>query len=345
MVNELLEVGKAKVMIIGDQDSGKSGLTLYLSNKLILSGRRTAIIDTDIGQSDVGPPTTIGLSLPGKPLADYGLLPLTDAYFVGDKSPAGHLLPMVVGTKEMVDEALSFEVDFALVNTTGLIRGGLALALKRFKFEAVKPEMVIGLQRDEEIEHILRLFEESCEVIRVEVPIAVRAKSRGERVRFRRIKLASYLRGAKKKEIDLGRVKVLNGLYGTEVFDAGLASHLKSVFGREPDAMLYDGEVLTAFFERLSSRRGVNLFPYEPYGEVRVVDLSHYKGLLLALYDRDDRFLGLGVLERLDLKGSKLVLRTNVDRLGDLASVHLGYILLDEELNERGRVRPGSGLV
>ena len=69
--DNLVEAIKAKqkelnrapvVLFIGDVDTGKTTLITYILNKLVKQGLKVGIIDADIGQSDVGPPTTIGYS-------------------------------------------------------------------------------------------------------------------------------------------------------------------------------------------------------------------------------------------------------------------------------------------
>jgi len=139
--------GSKVVMVLGDVDVGKSGFTLYLANMLIRKGLRAAIVDPDIGQSDVGPPCTIGMALLDEPRPTYWDLPLTDAYFVGDKTPTGHLLPMVVGTKRLVDKAVSMGAAAVIINTTGMVYGGVAYALKRYKVEAIRPDVIVAIQR------------------------------------------------------------------------------------------------------------------------------------------------------------------------------------------------------
>ncbi|MGC8973282.1 MAG: Clp1/GlmU family protein, partial [Thermoproteus sp.] len=54
-------------VVIGAIDVGKSTMTAVLANKALSRGLRVAVIDADVGQNDIGPPTTISASRIIKP--------------------------------------------------------------------------------------------------------------------------------------------------------------------------------------------------------------------------------------------------------------------------------------
>lgn len=336
------------VMILGETDTGKSGFVLYIANKLSSMGKTVAVVDTDIGQSDIGPPGTIGLSILPRAETSYSNLPLSNAYFVGDKTPTGHLLPMVVGTKKMVDEGLSRGADLVLVNTTGMVHGGVALALKRFKIEAVEPDLLVALQRRGEIEHILSLFEGVVRILRVEVPRAIKRKEREERLTFRRLKMTRFLENSKNVRIPLNEVVVVNAMHGRRLTDDKIEERIREEIGKRPVALLSDKISILAIFDQKLSReevmavRGVLA---EEYADVKVDYLSKYRGLVLGLFDSDQSFLGLGLLEALDLRRGEILLRTPVREIGRVRFVYFGYIALDEGGVEKARFKPGSGLI
>ena len=59
-VSALAAGKKTTVMLVGDTDTGKSTLSIYLANMAIRSGLLPSVIDGDIGQGDLAPPTAIG---------------------------------------------------------------------------------------------------------------------------------------------------------------------------------------------------------------------------------------------------------------------------------------------
>ena len=91
------------ILLLGATDTGKTTFLTWLANILLVQERRIAIVDADVGQSSLGPPTTIGLSVVTEPFQRLQELPPATLYFVGATSPRGHLVPMIVGTKRLVD--------------------------------------------------------------------------------------------------------------------------------------------------------------------------------------------------------------------------------------------------
>jgi hypothetical protein len=68
------EKNPAVAMVIGKGDSGKTSLCTYLINKLTQKKRRIAVLDGDLGQSDVGPPCTVAYAHVSKPVTDLFML-------------------------------------------------------------------------------------------------------------------------------------------------------------------------------------------------------------------------------------------------------------------------------
>ncbi len=135
------------ILLIGGTDTGKTTFLTWLANTLRAQGQRIAIVDADVGQSSLGPPTTIGLGLVLQPFQSLQELTPAALYFVGSTSPRGHFLPIVIGTKCMVDRARRSEVDQVLVDTCGFIGNDGGQALKRSQIDLVHPDMVVCLQR------------------------------------------------------------------------------------------------------------------------------------------------------------------------------------------------------
>lgn len=335
-------------MVLGDVDVGKSGFTLYAANMLIRKGWKIGIVDTDVGQSDVGPPCTIGLSIIESHKTSYWNLPLYDAYFVGDKTPVGHLLPMVVGTKTMVNKALDTGVNHVLINTTGLVYGGPAIALKRYKAEAVNPSLIVAIQRDGEIEHIIRILENSYRIFRAESPKSIAKKKSKDRILYRKLKFSRYLMDSKTIEIDLNRVKIVNAMYGVKLYDEEIFNKIQKLIGKRPISILHDKKSITIIFSTDISRDEVSMIRTlfsKVYEGVKVTSTLFYRGLILGIYNKKNRFIGLGTLQKIDLTNNKITVKTPIKEFKEISTIHFGYIALDDDNTERMRFQPGRGLI
>ncbi len=152
---------KRTVVLVGGLDSGKSTLSLALLRAAIAAGRPSAFIDADVGQKTVGPPATVTLKLVrGAADLEPDVLAVADALsFVGSTSPEGHLLPVVTGVATLHAKAREAGADFVVVDTSGLVSGIYGQLLKYHKLELLKPDLVVGLQRGEEVLPLLGVIQ------------------------------------------------------------------------------------------------------------------------------------------------------------------------------------------
>src|SRR5918996_1299411 len=119
------------------------------------AGVMVGYLDADVGQSTIGPPTTVGLRL-CRSRADLEALARADHLaFVGSTSPQGHLLPLVSGARLLLDRARAAGADLVVVDTTGLVSGVYGQILKFHKVGMLQPDLVIGLARGQELEPVL----------------------------------------------------------------------------------------------------------------------------------------------------------------------------------------------
>jgi polynucleotide 5'-hydroxyl-kinase GRC3/NOL9 len=195
------------VLVLGETDTGKTSLVTYLAGALLDDGRSVAVVDADLGQSEIGPPTTVGLGELRAPVARLGDAGLRGLAFVGATSPVAHVRPTVLATGRMTERALRLGVDHVLIDTSGLVQGEIGRLLKLQKIERVAPDVVLCLQRDGECEHILHTYAAGAPaILRLGAASAVRRRSADQRRRRRESAFARYLAGARQVELDLGRV-------------------------------------------------------------------------------------------------------------------------------------------
>ena len=142
------------VMLVGDTDTGKSTLAIYLANMAIRRGLVPSIIDGDIGQGDLAPPTAIGAAVLSKQVVD-----LRDVYvdnnnntnlfeFIGSISPAGFECLIAKKLRFMLDRTSPL-ADICIVNTDGYVRDG-GVEYKKTIAEEIQPDLVICLDDDDD---------------------------------------------------------------------------------------------------------------------------------------------------------------------------------------------------
>jgi polynucleotide 5'-hydroxyl-kinase GRC3/NOL9 len=149
--------GRGTHVLIGGMDSGKSTLARRIAAAGVAEGLTVGVLDADVGQSTIGPPTTVGLRLARTEadLAPESLREADELAFVGSISPQGHLLPLVTGARLLLDRAKDLGAELVVVDTTGQVSGVYAQLLKFHKVGILQPDLVIGIARGEELEPVL----------------------------------------------------------------------------------------------------------------------------------------------------------------------------------------------
>ncbi|HYB83815.1 MAG TPA: Clp1/GlmU family protein [archaeon] len=139
-------------VILGPPDVGKSTLCVYLVNKLLQSGLTLRVIDADIGQADMGPPTTIGSAVPTRPIISLQELRPDRRLFIGTISPSGVEQKLISGIQRLMATGSKM---LTIINTDGWVSDFAAILYKINLLTQLQPDLVLGLTYSNEIEPIL----------------------------------------------------------------------------------------------------------------------------------------------------------------------------------------------
>jgi polynucleotide 5'-hydroxyl-kinase GRC3/NOL9 len=139
------------VMLVGDTDTGKSTLSIYLANMAIRNGLIPSIIDGDIGQGDLAPPTAIGATVLSKQLVDLRDVNASQFEFIGGISPIGFESLIAKKLRSILDRIrTSSPANICIVNTDGYVRNS-GLQYKAMIAEKLQPDAVICLGENVEL--------------------------------------------------------------------------------------------------------------------------------------------------------------------------------------------------
>ena len=197
-IGEVFERKGGRLFVIGASDSGKTTFLLFMLNFLIKKGKRVGMLDLDIGQSSIGPPTTVGFGIANKEVETLTEIKPEKLYFVGSVSPKGHLLQILIGAEKLIREVEKHRVDHLLVDTTGLVDGPVAEILKEAKIEIINPDFIILFEEKEERENLIKpfIFSEK-RIIRVKPSPYVSQRDREERIKYRENRFKEYFKDGK----------------------------------------------------------------------------------------------------------------------------------------------------
>jgi polynucleotide 5'-hydroxyl-kinase GRC3/NOL9 len=312
-LSDKLNKYKGIVMVIGASDTGKSTLVSFLGRELYSKGNKVCIIDGDVGQSIIGPPTTIGLAFIKSPVKVLHSIQPDLMFFVGSTSPLGRLLPTIVGMKKLLEKSIQNGTDITIINTTGFVSGEAAWELKFEKINLINPGHIIAIQRSGEIENILEPYEgiRQLKIHRLAVHEKVKRKSQEQRRLYREQRFREYFRHAEEREIRLDRITIVNPYH--------ISTLTENIFERDENS---DKNNLTAQ-ETIEN----NLQCRTDLPQARRKDTL--QGLLVGLNDEDNFTIGLGKVEKIDLQRKTISLLTPLSSFAKVKTVRIGSTRLD----------------
>lgn len=201
------------LMVIGASDTGKSTFARYLFERLQRLDRtgRVAFLDGDPGQSSLGPPTTLTVSMR---LPEDSAFPIgvgVYRYFIGATSPRGRFLPMLVGSARLAQAAFTAGANFIVHDTSGFIdaKAG-ALALLHAEIDLLQPAAVFALQRGQELEPLLLPLRRSqrTRLKVVKSASGLHTRDTNRRRAYRQERFSRYFQDSVRLEVNWSRLAV-----------------------------------------------------------------------------------------------------------------------------------------
>lgn len=183
------------VLVLGKIDSGKSSYCTYLVNKLVNGKCTVAVLDGDLGQSDIGPSGTLSYALASKPVTELYDLKLENANFVGVTSPIMAIVKTIEGFAVLKAEILQRPVDFVVVNTDGWVEGDIAIQYKTALIKELTPDVIVGVQATDELKALIANIGQP--VLTVELSSSLSHRTAEKRKGLREMTYARYLKDAK----------------------------------------------------------------------------------------------------------------------------------------------------
>ncbi len=330
LISRIVKEKARTILVLGEVDTGKTFFATYLANKLLEKGVRPAVLDGDPGQSDIGIPGTLGLAVLKKQVVFLKEARISAIYFVGSHSPGLHFLPTIVGIKRLVEAGLK-KANTVIINTTGWVQSDGGRALKRAKIEILSPEIIVLLQRTNELEHLIKGYAPK-KIVRIHVSKKASFTSEGERKKLRELPSTRYFKGARKIRLPLERIATDRCYFRT---------------GRE---MKIPG---TLYAERLSGFEGTLVVTQKPLpqerlnelgkelGNIRSIVAGDEKGILVGLLDEKGDTLGMGRIDEIDYRKKEVLLSTPVKDGGRIRIIQFGSLRITPEGREAGFVSPG----
>lgn len=326
------------IMLFGAIDTGKSSFARYLIEQGIERGLKIALVDADMGQSTLGPPGTIGMTVFSNKSEIRNPNSETNLHFVGATSPVSHLVTTLVGVKKLVEKAQKLGVALVIVDTTGLVFGPAAVELKFRKIELVNPLYLIAFQRKDEIEHLLLPYRsiDNRKIFRLPVSDKVIPRNPETRRAYREQKYAEYFSTAKPIEINMNDMAFHRIWFnsGKKLNQNGYAFLEKTLdtsvlYGEKVGKTIYlvvSGEYDRSEQYQLESRFGI--------ANIEIIDYALLQNLLVGFNDQNNETLSLGIIQDIDFQKRIIKLISPIEDIANIQLLEFGFVRIDQSGKE-----------
>ncbi len=334
------------VMVLGAVDTGKTHFCVRLCNALRQANIPTAVVDADVGQSEIGAPGTIGMAIVDREVEALSDLKPKRLYFIGVTSPVGHMLESVVGTRKMLDAAKELGARAVVIDTTGLVAGYPGRKLKTYKIDLVRPNYLIGIQKKREIEQLLVPFSTIPEmkIRRLNASPEVRRKPPEFRAARRRLNFHRHFHDSQGHIIRLDDIACWNTWFGTG--RPMKWQYIKFIEDSIKCRVLHAEVTGTGIFivsEGSCRLQGRRLIEEEfKTRNITLVTGSTFSNLLVGLADETGRTLNVALLQAIDFKQRFMFVLSPIRTITPVRVVQFGGMRVTRAGEELGMLRPGE---
>jgi polynucleotide 5'-hydroxyl-kinase GRC3/NOL9 len=328
-----------RLLLLGQTDTGKSTLAALLANEAHGAGRTTYIVDADVGQSSIGPPACVGLGRVHAEVSSLDDLEPAAIDFVGACSPVRHLLQTATSTAVMTDAARQHGAEAIIIDTTGLVNGGIARALKGAKIRLVAPDFVVALQQEDEVEHLLAPYRTKAtpQVLRLHVSRAIKTRAREERAARRQRSFGAYFADASSVELSRDTAPIENGGWTSgEPLPGHMCAYAEERVACE---VLHAERLPDGVFLIVRGRpdpAGLRDLEESFDGTARAVDASSLASLLIGLLGDRGQTIAVGILEDVDFRRRHMTVYTPLGDARMVRGVRLGSLHIGRDGTQLG---------
>jgi polynucleotide 5'-hydroxyl-kinase GRC3/NOL9 len=321
------------VLVMGGVDAGKTGFCTYLANLAVQRKRQVALLDGDVGQSDLGPPGTVSLSFIKEPIIELFSIYAQELRFIGATSPsrkAKLVLSAVEALMKKVEEPL---IDLLVINTDGWVEGDKAVGYKTRLVATVRPDIIVALQNGNELSPILDMLA-GMKILTLDSPSCVKRRDREARKLLREAAYRKYLKEPKFRFFPLSWVNLEGDLALSNNSSSSLKMQMESLLGKE---VLHCEEkpncVIIWLGRKIQLENGQKeKLEFELVKQVHLIRQGDEEGLVVALENSEGTILGIGTIGEINFNKQTIAVKTSITE--PVSKITVGCIKLDKNGHE-----------
>ncbi len=331
------------ILILGDTDSGKSSLTVYLTNEAIDMGVAPGVADFDPGQGDIGIPSFIGGGIVKKKIFTLEEVKEEVCGFVGSTTPMG-FEDALIKEAEKIYKGISQKVDFVIMNYHGWVRGVNAFKNIIDFIDVLKIDNVLIIGNDKlrrDFILVNEIYNKNINVYFVKKPETT-IRSRVARKMIREEKYRMFIERSRFKEYTFDLKSILERVHGQVniPMDSRLVKQiLKEDFGieKEPDFLFVIKGLVKIYYYSDT----VDKVIYRTFlGDIDIpMDIfllpRSFIGLLTGIKYKDTWIPSL--LKKIDFRRLRLHVLVPSDKIEEeVNELKIGRVLVDLTGREKG---------
>ncbi|WP_054856589.1 Clp1/GlmU family protein [Vulcanisaeta sp. JCM 16159] len=333
-----IRLRNSTVVVMGAMDVGKTTVTTILVNKGVKEGLKVGVIDGDPGQNDIGPPTTISASIATSFITHLTQLRNLRSIFVKTTS-IEHVWDYVLNSMTKIVNELwhNYNVDAVVINTDGWISEENAIKFKLELTRRTGANHVVVIKRGDESTDLLKeLMKIAVNVITIPSPPNARVRDRDDRKIRREMGYSKYLMPSRELNVNLREKPIVNlPLFNGLRYD----NYITRLIRRSLNMAIHYIEQWRGAAVAIGN---VKDFQIRNIGGVNIaiLPMNWERGLLVALEDRDNYLLSLGVLRKIYYNTGKAVIsvpKTFINE-GLVDHIRLGMIRVNDNYEEVEKV-------
>ncbi len=192
------------IYVVGNTDCGKTTLCRFLVQELVKE-EKIGLIDCDPGQSNLGLPTTLNAGIFDTP---DDIPAYTFGRFLGVTTPQRKQIHCLLAIQKLYEKTRKQDVGITILDSSGYSMGSSAVEFQAVIIEAVKPDLVVLVEREHELDDLARhlSFFKGMDIKRIPVSQHVKPRSMPLRREYRESKFREYFQNCDLKVVDISNM-------------------------------------------------------------------------------------------------------------------------------------------
>jgi len=335
-IDSLIQRDCRRIVVMGPSDSGKTSIAALIANRSLLRGYRVGVIDADVGQADIGPPSTVSATIVPRQILWLRELRAQYIRFIGSITPQRNERKIVAAVVELANRLIQAGVDTIIVDTDGWVQGINSIEYKAEITRFIKAHSVVVVGDQQLYQGIKNVFQGlPCGAVFLESPRVRRERSREDRRILRKEAYRRYLTPLFERVVDLGKVS----LYGSCFFSGrrlrGYEAELQRLLHVNVLAVSETSDTYYVVTSGQSSPQHVAAATEKLGKQVYILDINLARNAVLSIIGSDYEEKAIGLLKDIDFNKNAATIATPYT--GEVRGIIFGSIRLSDEFEEVGK--------